>query len=183
MKLISFLPIALLMNLITPNSSPIDLENFKTNQHLQWRIVNDGVMGGISNSQFQILPDHKGLFSGRVSLENNGGFASTRAYLQERLVTDLSVINIKAKGDGQRYSFRVWTDTNFRVSYKIEFDTIKDDWTTYQFSLVDFVPTWRGRILDDVPTIESQNIQEIGFLIADKQAGIFELLIDWIQIE
>lgn len=171
------------MNIITPNINPTPIENFDTEQHLQWRIVNDGVMGGISTSQFQLLSDHKGLFSGRISLENNGGFASARAYLKERLATDLSIIKIKVKGDGQRYSFRVWTDTDFRVSYKLDFDTSKDNWTTHQFSLADFVPTWRGRILDNVPAIKSQNVQEVGFLIADKQAGHFALKIDSIEIE
>ena len=44
----------------------------------QWGIVNDGVMGGISQSQFTITPDKTAIFQGDVSLENYGGFASVR---------------------------------------------------------------------------------------------------------
>ena len=41
------------------------------------RIVNDGVMGGVSQSSLR--PDPEGMFfEGVVSLANNGGFASMR---------------------------------------------------------------------------------------------------------
>ena len=43
-----------------------------------WRVVNDGVMGGLSASQFEINEVGNGFFHGHVSLENNGGFASVR---------------------------------------------------------------------------------------------------------
>ena len=44
-----------------------------------WQIVNDDVMGGVSTSQFQPLTNGGAVFSGVVSLENNGGFASVRS--------------------------------------------------------------------------------------------------------
>ena len=43
-------------------------------------ILNDGVMGGVSNSTWQ-----NGIFSGRVRLDNNGGFASLRLRFQSPL--------------------------------------------------------------------------------------------------
>ncbi|MHC4835566.1 MAG: CIA30 family protein, partial [Planctomycetota bacterium] len=42
----------------------------------QWLSVNDNVMGGISEGQFRITDDKTLEFSGSLSLENNGGFAS-----------------------------------------------------------------------------------------------------------
>jgi len=42
----------------------------------EWRIVNDGVMGGISKSSLLLTDAGHGQFSGHVSLANNGGFAS-----------------------------------------------------------------------------------------------------------
>lgn len=42
-----------------------------------WGIVNDGVMGGVSQSKIRLV-DGKAVFSGIVSTDNNGGFASTR---------------------------------------------------------------------------------------------------------
>jgi hypothetical protein len=42
-----------------------------------WSSINDGVMGGVSVGQ--IVKTAEGLrFEGRLSLENNGGFAPTR---------------------------------------------------------------------------------------------------------
>ena len=43
-----------------------------------WNIVNDDVMGGISKSFLSINDENNLIFSGNVSLKNNGGFASTR---------------------------------------------------------------------------------------------------------
>ena len=44
----------------------------------KWRIVNDGVMGGISKSNIYLNEVSNIIFAGNVSLENNGGFASIR---------------------------------------------------------------------------------------------------------
>lgn len=57
------------------NSSIMKTEN-------KWRIVNDGVMGGLSSSRVSVNDD-KIIFSGNVSLENNGGFASLRSPLKD----------------------------------------------------------------------------------------------------
>ena len=43
-----------------------------------WGIVNDGVMGGISQSNIYLNEENNIIFAGNVSLENNGGFASIR---------------------------------------------------------------------------------------------------------
>jgi len=43
-------------------------------------IVNDGVMGGVSQSGLRHDPQGM-IFEGQVSLENNGGFASMRSPL------------------------------------------------------------------------------------------------------
>jgi len=43
-----------------------------------WKTVDDVVMGGVSNSEFVINEDSTATFSGTVSPDNNGGFASAR---------------------------------------------------------------------------------------------------------
>jgi hypothetical protein len=52
----------------------IILENFSPENHLEWQIINDGVMGGMSEGRFKINTDQTADFWGNVSLENNGGF-------------------------------------------------------------------------------------------------------------
>ena len=44
----------------------------------EWRIVNDGVMGGLSRSSLKLTEAGHGQFSGHVSLANSGGFASVQ---------------------------------------------------------------------------------------------------------
>lgn len=165
-------------------SAQSTLEAFAPNQTLNWRIVNDGVMGGISSSKMEVLPNATGKFSGRVSLENYGGFASTRARLIKALKTKYTKVLMKVKGDGKKYSFRIRTDANFDgVSYKNDFITKKDEWQEIELRLANFIPTWRGRQLRDIPPIVATQIRQIGILISDKQEGTFELLVDWIKLQ
>lgn len=158
------------------------IEEFDKEAHLDWAVVNDGVMGGRSRSRIEVLDDGTARFSGTVSLENNGGFASIRAALKEPAPSAIAQIAVRVKGDGKRYSFRIRTSGSFsRVSYKMDFDTQKGEWTTHAFNLADFIPTFRGRTLEGVPPVEAAGIREVGFLIADKQAGGFVLFVDWIR--
>ena len=49
----------------------------------KWRIVNDVVMGGISKSSITLNEDGTAKFSGTLSPDNNGGFASIRASMEQ----------------------------------------------------------------------------------------------------
>jgi len=159
------------------------VESFELPTKLNWRIINDGVMGGISNSDIQILPEGVGKFKGNVSLENNGGFASTRGILATLPNKPYTKIKLSVKGDGKKYSFRIRTDGQYDgVSYKNDFETKADAWQEITLQLADFKPTWRGRTLTNIPPIEATQIRQIGFLISDKQEGAFSLLIDWIKL-
>src|SRR6056297_3090968 len=55
----------------------------ETGDVTNWEIVNDVVMGGRSSSQAELVNPDSGegamRFSGHLSLENNGGFASVRS--------------------------------------------------------------------------------------------------------
>jgi NADH dehydrogenase [ubiquinone] 1 alpha subcomplex assembly factor 1 len=159
------------------------VEDFNSTNHLNWEVINDGVMGGISESNFQIQTDQTAVFSGRVSLQNNGGFASVRASFGESVSGNFEKIVIRVKGDGKTYSLRIRTDQNFDgVAYACSFSTIKDEWTMHEFSPVEFVPTFRGRTLSNVPPLNNLNISHVGFLISEKQSGSFGLIINWIKI-
>ena len=58
---------------------PVILSSFeKPDSERSWTSVNDGVMGGISRGGFKRTEQKTLLFSGELSLENNGGFASIR---------------------------------------------------------------------------------------------------------
>jgi len=168
------------MNFIMNSETIIFNVNFSSTLS-EWRTVNDVVMGGISDSKFEINDEGTATFSGVVSPDNNGGFASARASLKKEFNGFEGVI-LHVKGDGNIYSLRFRTDTNFDgISYQAKFKTESGNWKEYKIPLNDFKPIYRGMALSNKPKLESKNIKQIGVLIADKQFGKFKLNIDWIR--
>lgn len=90
----------------------IILENFAPENRLNWQIINDGVMGELSEGLFKINTDQTADFWGNISLENNGGFASVRALVKEPVTGNFQKIVLRVKGDGKTYSFSIRTDEN-----------------------------------------------------------------------
>ena len=60
-------------------------------------------------------------------------------------------------------------------AYTVSFDTQKDQWQVFTFSPSDFILTFRGRELEQQPTINFLKISQLGFMIAKKQQGEFKL--------
>ncbi len=147
-----------------------------------WQVVNDDVMGGVSASRFQVSTNGCAIFSGNVSLENNGGFASVRSGPVGGDLRGLGVLIIRVRGDGQRYKCSVRTGSGFDAPfYQCSFLTKRDEWEEHRLAFKDFVPTYRGRVLTSVPPLDPAKIASVGFLIADKQSGPFRLEIGWIK--
>lgn len=147
-----------------------------------WRIVNDGVMGGLSKSEIILSKNNTAIFKGIVALENNGGFTSIRTIPRSYELEDYHGIRLRVKGDGKTYQFRLRTNERFDgVSYRSQFETKINTWMIIEIPFRECVPVFRGRILEDVKPILPEEIQQIGFLIANKQAGKFQLEIDWIK--
>jgi len=148
----------------------------------EWITINDIVMGGISESKFEINSDSTAIFSGTVSPDNNGGFASARASIKDEF-KDFKEAIIRVKGDGNIYSLRFRTNNNLDgISYQAKFKTEAGEWKEYKIPLSGFKPTFRGNALSNKPKLESKDIKQIGILIADKQYGEFQLKIDWIKL-
>ncbi len=126
-----------------------------------WRIIDDGVMGGLSQGKFSIDPDGNGVFAGTVSLENNGGFSSVRYQCDKIKVTKDSKVRIRLKGDGKEYQFRIKDKTSSYYSYITTFKT-SGNWETIEIKLSDLYPSFRGRTLD-LPNFKSDSFEEIVF--------------------
>ena len=84
----------------------IDFTETNAEEIFGWRVINDDVMGGISQSRIELLPTATALFSGQLALENNGGFASIRRRSDNFKLDDCSGVMLKVKGDGRSYQFR-----------------------------------------------------------------------------
>lgn len=145
-----------------------------------WSVQDDVVMGGRSEGRFTISDEGHGLFYGEVSVENNGGFSSVR-YREETFdIQPHQKIQIRLKGDGNRYQFRVKRSLNDRVSYISYFDS-SGEWKTITLQLNTLYPTFRGRNLD-MPDFDHNQIQEIAFLIGNKKEQKYRLEIDYIRL-
>ena len=147
-----------------------------------WEVVNDDVMGGVSTSQFQVLTNGCAVFSGTVRLENNGGFASVRSAPVRDDLAGHTAFVLRVRGDGRRYKFSVRTGAGFDTPlYQSSFMTKPGEWEEHRLAFSDFAPTFRGRVLKDVPPLNPAKVNSVGFNISDKQAGPFRLEIDWIK--
>ena len=146
----------------------------------QWIVVDDVVMGGTSSSKVTVNSNGHGVFSGHVSTQNNGGFSSVRHQLKSD-VSKSNTFEIKIKGDGKKYQFRVKSKLNEYHSYKFDFKT-SGEWETLKIPFKELVPTFRGKLLD-MPHFQKGDLQEIGFLISNKVEEDFTLLIDYIKLQ
>ncbi|MDB4054982.1 CIA30 family protein [Akkermansiaceae bacterium] len=142
----------------------------------QMNVVNDGVMGGLSQGTIEMTQNDSLLFRGNISLQNNGGFSSFRIAGK---LWDLSAwkgVEILVKGDGRTYGLRATTDETFlrsSVSFTADFKTVKDEWVKLQIPFSKMKASWRGRKLDR--NFDPAQIKGLGIILADKQAGKFAL--------
>lgn len=146
-----------------------------------WYVINDVVMGGRSDSSFELNKEGFGCFKGRVSLENNGGFSSLRYRFKKRNIGEKTTVVLRVKGDGKKYQFRLRTNAREYYSYITTFNT-SGDWETIEIKLADLYPSFRGRPLD-IPNFSGNDITEIGFLIGNKKEESFQLLIDKVLLK
>jgi hypothetical protein len=152
----------------------MDFTNPKTMRDC-W-IVNDGVMGGISQSALR--QDTQGMyFEGQVSLENNGGFASMRSSAQ--FPPGTQVLELLAKGDSKQYKLVLRTALAPRVTYAADF-IAEPSWQTYQFNLNQFKSSFRGQDIS-APPLSFADVIEFGILISNNQAGRFAIQLKTLQ--
>ncbi len=147
-----------------------------------WYIINDSVMGGLSTSQ-AYEKDNSLIFTGNVSLENNGGFASIRTTINTNK-ENANLISLRFKGDGKTYQLRLRTSQYLDgPAYTTSFETIKDQWQVVTFSPTDFILTYRGKTLEQQPELTFKDVQQLGLMIAKKQQGNFKLKLAHINFE
>lgn len=167
--LISFYPLFMELVNFTPNS---DLAG--------WSVVDDVVMGGRSDGSFAINEAGHAVFSGTVSLENNGGFSSVRYNTKEVELGGFRKVKIRLRGDGKRYQFRLKSDRYDRHAYIAYFQT-SGAWETIEITLSEMYPTFRGRKLD-MANFPGKKMEELAFLIANKKSESFQLELDKIEL-
>ena len=138
----------------------------KESSKLDWQVVDDGVMGGLSKGKLEISKEGILSFSGTLSLENNGGFSSIRTGDLELDLSNAKGLVARVKGDGRSYQMRFATDARFRgmeVSFSGEFPTKKGQWTEVKIPFDQFKGSFRGMQLKD-EKFDPAKIRRLGIL-------------------
>lgn len=168
------------MVLISSMSSHIIFDFNKNSSISNWIVVDDVVMGGRSNGNFQLNKEGKGVFFGKISLDNNGGFSSVRYGFNKLNVEKFKSIVLKIRGDGKNYQFRMKHKSTDYASYITSFSS-SGQWQEIEIPINSMYPSFRGRKLDE-PNFFHKTIEEVTFLIANKKNEDFILLIDKIEL-
>jgi len=152
------------------------LTDFTTSSsRLGWYVVNDNVMGGRSEGDFEQQQGQL-KFAGRTNT-NGGGFSSIRTKPMQLDLSKHAGIQLHVKGDGRRYTWRLTTDARWRgrpVSYWADFETRSGTWSVVNIPFSSFIPQYRGYQLDG-PALDPGKVTGMGLMIYDKQDGPFVL--------
>lgn len=163
--------------------SSMDQIKFGTNGNsTNWTIVNDGVMGGLSQSTVIAYEDYV-LFSGATSLKNNGGFVSYRSPYKNYNLANYTTVEIKFKSTGRTFFFqldayRAWWYPN----YKHSFSSNSNEWNTIQLPLKDFKEYRVGKQTGkNIDPSQLNDILRLGIILFDKKEGPFEIQVEYIK--
>lgn len=157
-----------------------------------WRNVDDSVMGGVSASTSSwVVSGGRGAmeFTGELSTDNNGGFASTLS----RVDTDLGrrasgsrALGVRAVGDGRTYllQLRAGPSGGERWISRFTPPNVGTEGTgpTVEVTLESFEPVNQFlRPIDPVAALDPATISQIGVYVLDGQVGSFRLTLESIS--
>ena len=153
-----------------------------------WYVVNDTVMGGVSQSDVETRKEGGVVFNGTLSLENNGGFTSART---EKVPADwgnVSALRFRIVGDGRDYVATVRTQRREmrRIYYRQPFSTKAGEEQEIVLPIGDFQAYAFGRRVPSSPTLSmlKGQIGSVGVMLADKKPGQFSLaLLEVVGVE
>ena len=180
MKTLFFLSIIMIMSYDTKYR--IDFGKTKGGQ--DWMVVNDGVMGGLSEST-ATLTESSLLFKGTISLKNNGGFASIRSSKGKFDLSNFRTVKIKFRSSGRDFALRLATsELYYKPNYKQNFSSSRGEWETIELKISDFKEYTMGQISGSTMSKNNlENVLKIGIILSDKKEGPFEIEIEYIEFE
>lgn len=157
---------------------------------LKWYRLDDGVMGGQSESDHIPLQDGKMLhFQGTINT-NGGGFCSIRTKFEDSfLSTNTEAIKLVYRGDGKTYKL-ILSDGNRSTggpfgkspSWQVDLPTQNlretQEWEERTLPLSSLLPNWGGRMSSRPPEEErahhkfiAEDMRELGLMLSLKLAN------------
>ncbi|TVP62482.1 MAG: CIA30 family protein [Leptolyngbya sp. LCM1.Bin17] len=133
-----------------------------------WGALDDVVMGGVSDSGFQ-AGEGAARFTGLVSTENSGGFASirTRNFDPPLNLSTYRGIELRVQGDGQRYKFFLRDRDGWdAIAYGYSFDTTPNEWVTVQIPFTELTPVFRAKTQPEAQPLDPGNIRSLQLMLS-----------------
>ena len=161
-------------------NDPVSIYDFRKGTPMSWRVEDDTVMGGVSQGHVEMTDKGHAHFYGHVSLENDGGFSSILYTLDQPVdVSGLSAFNVRVKGDGKSYTLRVKSAPDQEYYHEATFPT-SGEWEQVAVPFQKMKAVHHGEPVE-VPNFSGGMVQEVQFLIGNKEEQDFEVLIDRIE--
>ncbi|MFT5904551.1 MAG: NADH dehydrogenase [ubiquinone] 1 alpha subcomplex assembly factor 1 [Cryomorphaceae bacterium] len=162
--------------------TPMEKTDFKDETgKVKWRTVNDSVMGGRSQGSSFLTEAGNRIFSGEISLKNNGGFSSVRTFGAEYDLSAYEGVIVKVRGDGRKYYFTARANNRSRVAFWYDMQTKVGELTTFKIPFSSLYATSFGRKLASVK-FNPKNITSFGLMLYDKKEGEFNLELESVKI-
>ena len=152
-------------------------------EHRRWQVVNDGVMGGLSEGQLYPREDRL-VFAGTINT-NGGGFSSIRRRVGDGLLEGATKLRVTMQGDARPYQLSLRSDVAWRgrsVAYR---GTLRpqdqgDGWSIATVSLKRLQPSIFGQRVR-APAFDASRARSIGFILADGRDGPFDMSVRKIE--
>lgn len=148
-----------------------------------WQALHDRVMGGRSEGTAQAQPASGKepahvLFSGQISRDNGGGFASFRLALPTAAGIGMAqTALITLRGDGGPFKLCLHRQNDWDgVQWQADFLSPKT-WTKLSLPLALFEPRRRGRPMSERPLAAGDALLQIGLMTVRPEAGPFRLAV------
>jgi len=168
----------------TNESNALEYDFGQDKSGYNWRVINDGVMGGLSRGQAK-LTENSLFYTGDISLENNGGFSSLKAPFVRTDLSAFKTVVLRYRHSGHQLGLTFeWHPRFWRTYHKQILETTKGEWQTVRFDL-NKIPQFRltgptGRVMQEK---DLKRIIRIGFIASEKKSTSFEFEIDYLRFE
>lgn len=140
-----------------------------------WAVVDDTVMGGRSAAQV-VVADGVLCFSGLLSLDQGGGFASVRSVGAAWNLVDAAALVLRLRGDGRAWQLRLYGDVPWQgraIAHSAAL-AAGTGWATVEVTLEALVPVFRGRRVP-APALARERVTALGLMLADRRPGPFRI--------
>ncbi len=166
-----------------PQSRVVPLFDFSPEkQSGSWYVVADRVTGGGSTGSFGEGRGKYASFSGVVVAGKSDGWVSVWSHDEKMDLSRFTGLLLRVRGDGRTYRVALKMSRGVdAIQYMGRVTPPRSGWSLVHIRFNDLIPMFRGAILNDAPLFQPRQACAVGLMIADRQEGPFELLIERIS--